>query len=570
MHLLLLLGLATQVDCPATAQLAFEAALSGRRDPLRGFGALIEWEGQQLLATPLEPWLLEPEPSRSETPPGLLDWSQRVQRAHVHLSTTLVPLGAPARGGLDEWWSTVLLLDLPELEAGTRGLLPAPELPLLGDSLCCCPPASPDEGSDSAKRTDQTTGVLVPVLELLREPGVPAVELLCGFSGSPVPQPGQVLLDREGRAVALVSAVEAGPNGTRLRAQCLGPLLALPPLLNGARQTARVEPGIFTQLSSDGRRVVLGASVFAGTRALAVESGSLDEDLASWSQYQLVRFSPDGLFLVGLHPVRGVQWCDAASLDLLVNFSPLESAPDSLEFSPDGARLFAADLGPGGVWELGLGDTSVRSIAPRGADLLAVGPGGRWLALGERWTDASALSCALRVLKQASDEPQARFEESEFDVRGQVLSLAANPIEDRLAYSQGTRLSLAEAWTGAQVWSQDLAPLEPRALCFSATGRQLWVAPGREVTEDDGLRYADGCALLLLDAADGRVLARSSALSSPPVALTREPALGPAGVNSPAATPASDGILALCDNGQLLRFWPPQTRAIAAAEPMPK
>lgn len=569
MHLPLVFGLWIQVACPPATQLEFEAALKGQRQPLRGFGVLLEHSGQCLLATPLEPWLLAFE-SGGESGAGLLAWPQQVQSARLILAEGSLPLGGPARGALDEWWSSVLLIELPGRHGGPQGLSLAPGLPQPGAALWWCPEQAPSGSPGANPPATPAAAQQVSILELLQEPGVPAVELLCAWTGPHVPEPGRTLLDGEGRLVALVSAVEADPAGPRLRAQCLAPLLALPPLLSGARQAARVEPGIFTQLTSDGRRVVLGASVFAGTRALVVESGSLEEDLASWSQYQLVRFSPDGLFLAGLHPVRGVQWCDAASLDLLINFSPLESSPDSLEFSPDGARLFAADLGPGGVWELDLKDSSVRSIAQRGADLLAIGPGGRWMALGERWTDAAAEASALRVLNQASNEPQAAFEETELDVRGQILALAANPIRDQLAYAQGTKLSLVDALSGAQLWSQDLAPLEPRALCFSATGRQLWVGTGREVTEEDGLRYADGCALLLLDAADGRILARSSALPTPPLALTREPNRHLAAVDGNAASAPQAGILALCDNGQMIRFCSPPAPQVQNAQSEPK
>jgi hypothetical protein len=550
--------------CPPAANLRFEAQLVGRTEALSGQGAYLETQGQRLFVTALELWTRAPaisgnSPTSTLASLALIDWSQQVRSVSLHCDSEPIALGGPARGGLDEWWSDLLLLEVPEGAKTPTALTLSPALPETGASLWWCPLASP------ANTTP--TPIPVRVVEQLQESGVPAVELVCHLQGPQVPPPGAALLDRDGRLVALVSSSEAVPTGRMLRAQCLAPALALPPAAPGQRLVARVGPGLFDRLSSNGERLIFGASVLGGMRALEADSGSIDQALGAWSEYRLVSFSPDGLFLVGLHPVRGVEWCDAASLEPLLRFADLPSSPESLEFSPAGERLFCADLGPGGVLELDLTTSSVRRVSARGADLLAVGPAGRWLALGERWTAAAPGLSALRLLRRSGKDDPNAFEEQPIDVPGPILALAAAPERDLCAYAQGSSVRVIDVTTAAEVWSADLAPLLPTALCFSATGQGLWVGTGREVSAEDGLRYADGCALLLLETASGRVLARSGALGAPAITLTREPSSRGASPDSSVELEVSDGILALDGTGAVYRCWPPKASPPKRAEP---
>lgn len=498
---------------PPAGVVVVAAELGAGGVPLRAPALLLEVGGERLLATRQSAWML-PGPQGTERPLELVDWGREVKGARVELAAGALALEGPARGGLDAWWCDVLLLRMPAQAELPAGAPPCPTLPEVGQRLWL-------GGLPGAPRP-------VEVLETLQEPGVPAQELLASLptdlSAAPAApaapaaraaptQPellGLPVFDAQGRAVGLVTDSGAEARGPWLRIQCLAPALALPAPLLERRLEVRVPAGLFDRLSASGDQALLSSNLFQRTLGVGLDSGSI-AGFDSWQQYRGVHYSPDGLFAVGMHPMRGIEWVEALGLEVLSRYGRLFDQLGALEFAPDGARLFAADAGAAGLFELELGSDQARRLADLGGMHLAVGPGGDWLAIGggERGREVELLSTAASgsarlALLEVSQEPSA---------------LAAAPDAPLLALAAGSELALHAGPDWYPRWRVQLGPGEIRALLFEPGAELLWVAQGSQIEQADGARLPDGCSVSLLSLADGHELARSQRLADLPFDL---------------------------------------------------
>jgi hypothetical protein len=499
------------LEVPPSGLVQFSAALEGRGERLRGPALLLELGGERLVATRQSAWT-RIDRAGEEQPIELAEWTRIVSDARLDLPTGPLALGGPARGGLDEWWCDVLLLELG-LEAPAEGQAPAAAVQPEAARLPSAAPLrseAPRPGERLYLAGRPGSARAVEVASLQQDPGLPALELHCTHSSATEDLLGLPLFDAQGRAVALVSEQGRSEGQGWLRAQSLAPALALPAPLRERRLDLRTPAGLFDRLSASGDRILLSSNLFERTLGRALDGGSVG-NFESWDQYRGVHFSPDGLFAVGMHPVRGIEWAEALGLDVLSRYGRLFDRLGALEFAPDGARLFAAEAGDQGLFELELGSDLARRLAPLGGELLAVGPGGDWLAIGggPRGREVELLSTAA---------PEA-VRLARWELPAEPAALAAAPDAALLALAAGSNLELLAGPQWQPRWRVELGPGNIRALHFEPGGQHLWVALGRLAETDAETRFTDGCWVSLLSLEDGRELARSQRLADLPFDL---------------------------------------------------
>lgn len=468
---------------PADGSLVVRGSVLTDPAPVPAF--LLDRDGHPVVVTAR--WRVE-DPSAADRAQLALElWEERVLGATARFADVELTLGGPACSGLDHWASDVLMLEVLSPTPGLRALASSPSVPSPGDEV----------------RFGAGSGTV-------REVFADAFLEIEPFDQEHLPAPGMPVLDGQGRALAVTSELR-GPIGARaVAAQLLRPFLGSPPRLDGRSLGTVAPPLVEADLSADGR--LLAAGTPPTGRLLVVDLEAREEYLPLGSIDDERRFG------LGAFPDEGFSFVAVASGESRM-YEVLSGIPLASIDAPAGAPR---EVATAGRWialtsseELVVIDLSDFSVARRLAGAfgpVAIRSGKVLLGAGPR---------VLEVEPRGDAPPR--------------LVLTLDPDE-----AGRQRLVTALAADGPQLWigCQDQllrftdvgTPSPPRVLvdtgegavnAIGVDGGAIWIGTGSTIQDAQGDLVNADCYVRVIDAADGRELARSHDHSAPVRALFR-------------------------------------------------